>query len=135
VGARNASAAGIRLAGRLARDLGSAGLMIVSGLARGIDAAAHRASLDTGTIAVLAGGQDRIYPSEHVDLAEKILEHGAAVTEMPLGWDPRPRDFPRRNRLISGLSVGVVVVEAAQRSGSLITARFALEQGREVFAV
>jgi DNA processing protein len=135
VGSRNASAAGIKFAERLARDLGEAGLVIVSGLARGIDAAAHRASQASGTVAVLAGGQDRIYPAEHQPLLESLLAAGAAVSEMPFGWDPRPRDFPRRNRLISGLSVGVVVIEAAQRSGSLITARFALEQGREVLAV
>src|SRR5205814_8986478 len=106
-----------------------------SGLARGIDAAAHRASQDSGTIAVLAGGQDRIYPDQHVGLLEALLTQGAAISEMPLEWEPRARDFPRRKRLISGLSLGVVIVEAAQRSGSLITARFALEQGREVFAV
>jgi DNA processing protein len=107
----------------------------VSGLARGIDAAAHRASLVTGTVAVLAGGQDRVYPAEHIELLDDILPAGAALTEMPFGWEPRGRDFPRRNRLISGLSLGVVIVEAAKRSGSLITARLALEQGREVFAV
>jgi DNA processing protein len=135
VGARNASAAGVRFAERLARDLVAAGFAAVSGLARGIDAAAHRASLGGGTIAVLAGGHDRIYPPEHAGLADAILADGAVVSEMPLGWEPRARDFPRRNRLISGLAVGVVVVEAARRSGSLITARFALEQGREVFAV
>jgi DNA processing protein len=135
VGARNASAAGMRFAERLAYDLGSAGFAIVSGLARGIDAAAHRASLACGTVAVLAGGHDRIYPPEHGELAEAIQSHGALISEMPLGWEPRARDFPRRNRLISGLALGVVVVEAARRSGSLITARFALEQGREVFAV
>lgn len=135
VGARNASAAGMRFAERIARDLGRAGFIIVSGLARGIDAAAHRASLAFGTIAVLAGGHDRIYPHDHVDLAGAILAEGASVSEMPMGWEPRARDFPRRNRLISGLSAGVVVVEAARRSGSLITSRFALEQGREVFAV
>jgi DNA processing protein len=104
-------------------------------LARGIDAAAHRASLATGTVAVLAGGQDRIYPPEHTELIEAILPAGVALTEMPLGWEPRARDFPQRNRLISGLSLGVVIVEAAKRSGSLITARLALERGREVFAV
>jgi DNA processing protein len=104
-------------------------------LARGIDAAAHRASLDSGTIAVLAGGQDRIYPPEHAALLDQIMPAGAAISEMPMGWEPRARDFPRRNRLISGLSLGVIVVEAARRSGSLITARMALEQGREVFAV
>jgi DNA processing protein len=135
VGARNASAAGIRFAERLARDLGAAGFAIASGLARGVDAAAHRGSLPTGTVAVLAGGHDHIYPREHADLADAVAVEGALISEMPLGWEPRARDFPRRNRLISGLAVGVVVVEAARRSGSLITARFALEQGREVFAV
>ncbi len=135
VGSRNASAAGRKFAERLAREIGEAGFGIVSGLARGIDAAAHHASLDTGTIAVLAGGHARIYPPEHGDLLDRILAHGAAVSEMPLEWEPRAPDFPRRNRLISGLSVGIVVVEAAKRSGSLITARFAGEQGREVFAV
>jgi DNA processing protein len=101
-----------------------------------MDAAAHRASITTGTVAVLAGGQDRVYPPEHADLLDDILHTGLALTEMPLlGWEPRARDFPRRNRLISGLSLGVVIVEAARRSGSLITARLALEQGREVFAV
>jgi DNA processing protein len=135
VGARNASAAGMRFADRLARDLRAEGFVVVSGLARGIDAAAHRGSLATGTVAVLAGGHDRIYPPEHGELADAILADGALVSEMPLGWEPRARDFPRRNRLISGLAAGIVVVEAARRSGSLITARFALEQGREVFAV
>lgn len=135
VGSRNASAAGIKLAGQIAGGLAEAGLAVVSGLARGIDVAAHRASLATGTVAVLAGGHDRLYPPEHAPLLQQLLEHGAAVSEMPLGWEPRARDFPRRNRLISGLSLGVVIVEAARRSGSLITARMALEQGREVFAV
>ncbi len=135
VGSRNASAAGVKFAERLARDLGAAGFGTVSGLARGIDAAAHRASLATGTVAVLAGGHEKIYPAEHGDLLEQILVEGAAISEMPLAWEPRARDFPRRNRLISGLSVGVVIVEAARRSGSLITARLAGEQGREVFAV
>ncbi|MFY9895642.1 MAG: DNA-processing protein DprA [Xanthobacteraceae bacterium] len=135
VGSRNASGAGLKFTQRIAHELGEAGLAIVSGLARGIDAAAHRASLESGTIAVLAGGQDRVYPAEHADLLDAILPAGAALSEMPLGWEPRGRDFPRRNRLISGLSLGVVIVEAAKRSGSLITARFALEQGREVFAV
>jgi DNA processing protein len=135
VGARNASAAGIKLAGRLARELGEAGLAVVSGLARGIDSAAHRASLATGTVAVLAGGHNRIYPPENVELAGAILAQGAALSEMPLDQEPRAHDFPRRNRLISGLAVGVVVIEAARRSGSLITTRLALEQGREVFAV
>jgi DNA processing protein len=135
VGSRNASAAGVKFAQMLARDLGEAQFGIVSGLARGIDAAAHRASLSTGTVAVLAGGHDRVYPPEHAELLEAMLAEGAALSEMPLAWEPRARDFPRRNRLISGLSLGVVVVEAARRSGSLITARLAGEQGREVFAV
>jgi len=135
VGGRNASAAGLRFAEQLARDLGASGFVIASGLARGIDAAAHRASLTTGTVAVLAGGHDNIYPPEHAKLVDAILPEGAAISEMPLGREPRARDFPRRNRLISGLALGVVVVEAARRSGSLITARLALEQGREVFAV
>jgi DNA processing protein len=135
VGSRNASAAGVKFAERLARELAEADFVVVSGLARGIDAAAHRASLDSGTVAVLAGGHECIYPAEHVDLLQSILTYGAAVTEMPLGWEPRARDFPRRNRLISGLALGVIIVEAARRSGSLITARMALEQGREVFAV
>jgi DNA processing protein len=135
VGSRNASAAGAKFAERIAAELAAAGLVIVSGLARGIDAAAHRTSLSIGTIAVLAGGHDHVYPPEHVELLNAILPSGAAVTEMPMGWEPRARDFPRRNRLISGLSAGVIIVEAARRSGSLITARMALEQGREVFAV
>lgn len=135
VGSRNASGAGLKFTQMIARELGEAGFAVVSGLARGIDAAAHAASLATGTIAVLAGGHAHIYPPEHKDLLDAILPAGAALSEMPLGWEPRGRDFPRRNRLISGLSLGVVIVEAAKRSGSLITARFALEQGREVFAV
>ena len=135
VGSRNASAGGIKLTQRIAHGLCEAGFAIVSGLARGVDAAAHRASLSTGTVAVLAGGHDRIYPPDHVELLDAILPCGLALTEMPLGWEPRARDFPRRNRLISGLSLGVVIVEAAKRSGSLITARLALEQGREVFAL
>jgi DNA processing protein len=136
VGSRNASGAGLKFAGTLARDLGDAGFVIVSGLARGIDQAAHRASIANGTVAVLAGGHDRIYPPEHEELLAAILDSGgAAISEMPLGHVPRARDFPRRNRLISGAALGVVVVEAAHRSGSLITARIAAEQGREVFAV
>ena len=135
VGSRNASAAGLKFAERLARELAEAGFVIASGLARGIDAIAHRASLATGTVAVLAGGHDHIYPEQHIDLLDAILPEGAAISEMPFGWEPRAQDFPRRNRLISGLSLGVVIVEAAKRSGSLITARLALEQGREVFAV
>lgn len=136
VGARNASTAGQKMTRLLAQDLGDAHYVVVSGLARGIDAAAHRASLATGTVAVLAGGMDKIYPAENLPLAQDILEQGGAlVSEMPLGWEPRAREFPRRNRLVSGLSLGIVVVEAAKRSGSLITARMALEQNREVFAV
>lgn len=136
VGARNASSAGIKMTRVLAGDLGERGYTVVSGLARGIDTAAHRASLSTGTIAVLAGGFDKIYPDENIPLAHDILDSGGALlTEMPLGWEPRARDFPRRNRLVSGLSLGIVVVEAAKRSGSLITARLALEQNRDVFAV
>jgi DNA processing protein len=136
VGSRNASASGLTFAERLARQLGEAGYVVVSGLARGIDTKAHKATLETGTVAVLAGGHDRIYPAQNEPLLQAIVEQGGAViSEMPMDWEPRGRDFPRRNRIVSGLSYGVVVVEAARRSGSLITARFALEQGREVFAV
>ncbi|PWB92562.1 DNA-processing protein DprA [Methylosinus sporium] len=136
VGSRNASAAGLTFAERLAQGLARENYVIVSGLARGVDLSAHRASLAAGTIAVLAGGHSRPYPSEHRPLIEEIIARGGAVvTEMPLEWEPRGRDFPRRNRIVSGLSRGVVVVEAARRSGSLITARFAMEQGREIFAV
>ena len=135
VGSRNASAAGLAFTERLTRDLAASDFVIVSGLARGIDARAHRSSAGTGTVAVLAGGLDKIYPSEHLELAEEICERGALVSEMPMGWEPRGRDFPRRNRIISGLSYGIVVIEAARKSGSLITARFASEQGREIFAV
>lgn len=135
VGTRNASALGRKMAGILARELGEAGFGIVSGLARGIDTEAHRASLPYGTVAVLAGGLDRPYPPENLELMRKISEVGAVISEMPFGLSPRGKDFPRRNRLIAGLAQGVLVVEAARRSGSLITARYALEQGREVFAV
>lgn len=135
VGSRNASAGGRKIAGDLAAALGAAGFAVASGFARGIDAAAHQASLATGTIGVLAGGLDRPYPPENLALFEQMAEQGLVLTEMPFGWVPRGRDFPRRNRLISGLSLGVVVVEAARRSGSLITARMANEQGRVVFAV
>jgi len=136
VGSRNASGAGLKFAQTIARDLGNAGFAIASGLARGIDQAAHRVTLQSGTVAVLAGGHDRIYPPEHDDLLLDIIEQGGgAISEMPMGHGPRARDFPRRNRLISGVSLGVVIIEAAHRSGSLITARFANEQGREVFAV
>ncbi|MBR0796208.1 DNA-protecting protein DprA [Bradyrhizobium jicamae] len=135
VGSRNASGAGLKFARQLAHDLGDAGFVVISGLARGIDGAAHRATVASGTVAVLAGGHDRIYPPEHEDLLQALLANGAAMSEMPLGHVARARDFPRRNRLVSGASLGVVIVEAAHRSGSLITARMAAEQGREVFAV
>lgn len=135
VGSRNASGAGLKFAGQLARDLGDAGFIVISGLARGIDQAAHRATIESGTIAVLAGGHDKIYPPEHGELLAALLDRGGAISEMPLGHVPRAHDFPRRNRLISGAALGVVVIEAAHRSGSLITARMAAEQGREVFAV
>lgn len=135
VGARNASALGRKLAGQLARDLGRAGFVVVSGLARGIDAAAHDGALISGTCAVVAGGIDIIYPPENAGLYQRIKEQGVIVAEMPFGQTPQARHFPRRNRIISGLSRGVVVVEAAEGSGSLITANYALEQGREVFAV
>ena len=135
VGSRNASAAGLTFTERLARGLGQAGLAIASGLARGIDARAHRATIETGTVAVLPGGQDQVYPPDHASLLDHIIERGAAVSEMPMGWVPRGQDFPRRNRIVAGLALATVVVEAARRSGSLITARYANEQGREVFAV
>ncbi|HSR73046.1 MAG TPA: DNA-processing protein DprA [Kiloniellales bacterium] len=135
VGARNASANGRRLARQMAAELAAAGLLVVSGLARGIDAAAHEGALENGTAAVVAGGFDVVYPEENAELQEQIARQGAILSEMPAGTVPQARHFPRRNRLISGMSRGVVVVEAAPRSGSLITARFALDQGREVFAV
>lgn len=135
VGARNASALGRRMASQLARDLGAAGLVVASGLARGIDAAVHRAALATGTIAAQAGGIDVIYPPENAELAAEMAVRGLRLSEMPPGHAPRAQDFPRRNRIISGLALGVVVVEGALRSGSLITARNAADQGREVMAV
>src|SRR5580698_1765529 len=135
VGSRNASAAGLMFAERLARGLGQAGYFIVSGLARGIDQRAHVASLETGAVGVLAGGHGRPYPSDAVPLMERMTELGAVMSEMPIEWEPRGRDFPRRNRIVSGLALGTVVVEAARGSGSLITARFAVEQNRQVFAV
>lgn len=135
VGARNASANGRRLAEEIAGQLGEAGYVVVSGLARGIDAAAHAGALNTGTIAAIAGGIDIVYPPEHEDLQHRIAEAGVLVSEQPVGTRPTARHFPARNRLISGLSRGVLVVEAALKSGSLITSRLALEQGREVFAV
>jgi len=135
VGARNASALGRKFAAELASGLGNAGLVVVSGMARGIDTAAHEGALASGTVAVLAGGVDDIYPPENARLYNEILEKGAIVSEMSTGHKPQAQHFPRRNRIISGLSRGVIVVEAAEGSGSLITARLALEQGREVFAV
>jgi DNA processing protein len=135
VGARNASAAGLRMGRELAAGLGKAGFVVASGLARGIDGAVHQASLTTGTIAVLAGGVDYIYPPEHDRLHAQIAEQGLLVSESPLYAAVHARDFPRRNRIISGLSLGIVVVEAEAKSGSLITARMAAEQGREVMAV
>lgn len=135
VGARNASALGVRMARHLAADLGRQGLVVVSGLARGIDAAAHAAALESGTIAVLAGGVDIAYPPENVDLMNQIVEAGLLVSEMPPGLQPQARHFPRRNRIISGLCPALVVIEGAAKSGSLITARAALDQGRDVMAV
>ncbi|MCR9235112.1 MAG: DNA-processing protein DprA [Alphaproteobacteria bacterium] len=135
VGARNCSIIGRKIAVKLARELGQAGYCIASGLARGIDGVAHEAALETGTVAVLAGGLDRIYPPEHESLSEQITATGCLLSEKPLGWTARAQDFPRRNRIVSGLSLGTIIVEAAKRSGSLITANLALKQNREVFAV
>jgi len=135
VGARNASSLGTRMARALASGLGEAGFTVVSGLARGIDAAAHLATLDTGTIAVQAGGVDVIYPVENTTLAQDIAAQGLRISEQPMGLQPMARHFPSRNRIIAGLSRATVVVEAAAKSGSLITARDALDQGREVLAV
>ena len=135
VGARNASLNGRKLAQQLAHDIGTKGYVITSGLARGIDTSAHTSSLETGTVAVLAGGVDVLYPEENRKLYEDIIQSGCVISEQPMGCEPRANLFPKRNRLISGLSLGVVVVEAAKQSGSLITARMALEQGRDVFAV
>ena len=135
VGARNASAAACRFARGLAHDLGGEGLVVVSGLARGIDSAAHDGALETGTIAVIAGGIDVFYPPENEERQRAICERGLVLAEMPPGIEPRARHFPYRNRIIAGITVGTVVVEAAPRSGSLITARLAAEAGREVMAV
>ena len=135
VGSRNASAAGLKFAAEVSVELGRRGFLIVSGLARGIDGAAHRAALPFATCAVLPGGLDAIYPPEHKSLAAEITENGVLVSECQPGFIARSQDFPRRNRIISGSSLGVVVVEATERSGSLITARLAGEQNREVFAV
>lgn len=135
VGARNASALGRRFASQIAAELGAAGFSVASGLARGIDAAAHEGATKTGTIAVMAGGLDRIWPPENGKLSEDLQEFGCLLSEMPMGLEAQARHFPRRNRLIAGVSLGVVVVEAALHSGSLITARYAVEANREVFAV
>jgi DNA processing protein len=135
VGARNASSLGLRMANRLAETLGEKGFVVVSGLARGIDAAAHKAALALGTVAVQAGGVDVVYPEENALLSRQIAEQGCRISEQPMGLAPQARHFPMRNRLVSGLSRAVVVVEAAARSGSLITARNALDQGRDVLAV
>jgi DNA processing protein len=135
VGARNASMNAKKFSGTLSHDLGQSGFVVASGLARGIDTAAHQGALKTGTIAVVAGGIDVVYPPENKNLYDAIAEQGLIVAESPLSQEPFAQSFPRRNRIISGLSQGIVVVEASLRSGSLITARMAAEQGRDVFAV
>ncbi len=135
VGARNASINGQKFTRKIAAELGEKGLTIISGLARGIDTAAHEASLEHGTIAVVAGGADVIYPRENTKLYQQIIENGALIAESPWSTEPLARHFPRRNRIISGASLGTLVVEATRKSGSLITARYAAEQGRDVFAV
>lgn len=135
VGARNASLNGRKFAEKLAKDLGMGGQMVASGLARGIDASAHAGALETGTIAAVAGGVDVIYPPENTQLHNQIKNEGCIVAESPLGMEPMARHFPKRNRIISGLSSGIIVVEATVKSGSLITARMAAEQGRDVYAV
>ncbi|ABC23989.1 SMF protein [Rhodospirillum rubrum F11] len=135
VGARNASANGQRLAERLAADLGRSGLVVVSGMARGVDSAAHVGALESGTLAVVAGGVDVVYPPENDGLYRRLITEGAVISETAPGEQPQARHFPRRNRIVSGLSLGVIVVEGAPRSGSLITARLAADQGREVMAV
>lgn len=135
VGARNASLNGRKFAEKLSKDLGSGGQIVVSGLARGIDAAAHAGAIESGTIACVAGGVDNIYPPENTALYHRIKSEGCIVAESPLGMEPMAKHFPKRNRIISGLSAGVVVVEATLKSGSLITARMAAEQGRDVYAI
>ncbi len=135
VGSRNASLNGRKFSAKMARDLGEYEQVIVSGLARGIDTAAHEGSLDSGTIAVVAGGIDVVYPEENQKLYEEICERGLVIAESPLGMKPFAQSFPKRNRIVSGLSSGIIVVEATKRSGSLITARLAAEQGRDIFAV
>ncbi|MEE9272833.1 MAG: DNA-processing protein DprA [Robiginitomaculum sp.] len=134
IGSRNASAIGLRFARQMASELGVQGFTIVSGLARGIDASAHAGAMETGTAAVLGGGVDHIYPRQNTQIYQNMANQGAIVSESPLGYRASARDFPRRNRIISGLSKGVVIIEAAERSGTLITARYALEQNREVMA-
>lgn len=135
VGARNASAAAVRFARQLSVELGQTGLVVVSGLARGIDTAAHQGSLQSGTVAVIAGGIDVYYPPENEGLQREIADRGVLVAEQPPGTEPKARHFPYRNRIIAGLAAGTVVIEAAPKSGSLITARYAAEYGREVMAV
>ncbi len=135
VGSRESSAAGVKLARHFAKGLGDAGYVVVSGLARGIDGAAHETALAGGTVAVLAGGLDIVYPPEHRTLQERIGIEGCLVSEQRPGFTPRGQDFPKRNRIISGIASGVIIIEAAARSGTLVTARYAAEQGREVFAV
>lgn len=135
IGARNASSLGLRMARSMATGLGDAGFNVIAGLARGVDTAAHNAALPTGTVAVMAGGVDVIYPAENIVLAAQIAEKGALISEQPPGTEPAARHFPTRNRIVSGLSRAVVVIEAAHRSGTLITAKNALDQGREVMAV
>lgn len=136
VGSRNASISGTKLTARFASELGQAGIVIISGLARGIDTSAHTHSLDSGTVAVFAGGIDTIFPEENTPLANSIIDKGGLlVSEMPVGWKPRSQDFPKRNRLIAGLCEATLVIEAAKRSGSLISARLANEAGRSVFAI
>ncbi len=135
VGARNASLAGCRIAFSLAQELGQAGIIVVSGLARGIDTHAHRGSIESGTIAVMAGGVDIPYPESNTDLYKEIAQRGVLISEIPFGIHPQASHFPRRNRLIAGMALGVAVIEAAAKSGSLITARLAADYGREVFAV
>lgn len=135
IGSRNASVNGLRFAHKIARNLGERQQVIVSGFARGIDTSAHKASLESGTIAVFAGGVDHIYPPENEELYQQIIDQGLIVAELPLGSIPKSQNFPQRNRIISGLSNGVAVIEASLKSGSLITARFALQQNREIFVV
>ena len=135
VGSRNASAAGRRLAERFARELGEAGHVVISGLARGIDAAAHRGSLEHGTVAVVAGGIDHVYPPEHAELQEIIAGRGLLLSDQPMGLTPRAGHFPRRNRIVAGIAAATLVIEATENSGALITARLAAENGRDVFAV